>query len=133
MSLLPKLPCRRLFIDSRFAEGTATDFVVNIPEAGLDLGDNTVCYVDSISVPSIQNVLPTRSRIYYREQTTSSTRLLMVDIPVKHYGQADLVSTIQSALNGNPSKLLASTYEVSFDSVATCSSNSSAAKASRQI
>ena len=67
MSLLPKLPCRRLFIDSRFAEGTATDFVVNIPEAGLDLGDNTVCYVDSISVPSIQNVLPTRNRIYYEE------------------------------------------------------------------
>ena len=100
MSLLPKLPCRRLFIDSRFAEGTATDFAVNIPEAGLDLPDNCVAYVDSISVPSIQNVLPTRNRIYYRETTSSSTKLLTVDIPVKHYGQADLVSTIQSSCNG---------------------------------
>ena len=46
-------------------------------------------------------------------------RALHVDIPVKHYGQPDLVSTIQSALNGNPSKLLTSTYEVSFDAVAS--------------
>ena len=38
---------------------------------------------------------------------------------MKHYSQANLVSTIQSALNGNPSKLLTSTYEVSFDSVAS--------------
>ena len=72
MSLLPKLPCRRLFIDSRFAEGTATDFTVNIPEAGLDLGDNTVCYVDSISGPSTKNVLPTRNRMYYEEATQST-------------------------------------------------------------
>ena len=56
MSLLPKIPCRKLWIDSRFAEGTATDFVVEIPEGGLDLPDNCVAYVDQISVPSVQNV-----------------------------------------------------------------------------
>ena len=72
MSLLPELPCRWLFIDSRFAEGTATDFTVNIPEAELDLGDNPVCYVDSISVPSIQNFLPTRNRINYEEAAQST-------------------------------------------------------------
>ena len=76
MSLLPKLPCRRLYIDSRFAEGTATDFVVNLPEAGIDLPDNCVAYVDAISVPSIQNVFDGKNRIYYQEQTTTHTRLL---------------------------------------------------------
>ena len=65
MPLLPKLPCRRLYIDSRFAEGTATDFTVNLPEAGLDLPDNCVAYVDAISVPSIQNVFEGKNRIYY--------------------------------------------------------------------
>ena len=68
MSLLPKLPCRRLFIDSRFAEGTATDFTVTIPDAGLDLPDNCVAYVDAISVSSIQNVFDGRNRIYYEEK-----------------------------------------------------------------
>ena len=81
MSLLPKLPCRRLYIDSRFAEGTATDFVVNIPEAGLDLPDNCVAYVDSISVPSIQNVPYTRNRLYYKERNAAGLeRVLMIDL-----------------------------------------------------
>ena len=31
-----------------------------------------MCYVDSISAPSIQNVLPTRNRIYYEEATQST-------------------------------------------------------------
>ena len=53
MSLLPQIPCRKLFVDSRFAEGNASDFTVEIPEGGLDLGDNTVAFVDQISVPPI--------------------------------------------------------------------------------
>ena len=67
MSLLPKIPCRKLFVDSRFSEGTASDFTVEIPEGGLDLGDNTVAFVDQISVPSIQNVVDGRNTIYYEE------------------------------------------------------------------
>lgn len=67
MSLLPKIPCRKLFCDSRFAEGTASEFTVEIPEGGLDLGDNTVAFVDQISVPSIQNVVDGRNTIYYEE------------------------------------------------------------------
>ena len=42
MSLLPQIPCRKLFVDSRFAEGNASAFTMEIPEGGLDLGDNTV-------------------------------------------------------------------------------------------
>ena len=67
MSLLPKIPCRKLFCDSRFAEGDASGFTVEIPEGGLDLGDNTVAFVDQISVPSIQNVVDGRNTIFYEE------------------------------------------------------------------
>ena len=67
MSLLPQIPCRKLFVDSRFAEGNASEFTVEIPEGGLDLGDNTVAFVDQISVPSIQNVVDGRNTIYYEE------------------------------------------------------------------
>ena len=67
MSLLPQIPCRKLFCDSRFAEGNASELTVEIPEGGLDLGDNTVAFVDQISVPSIQNVVDGRNTIYYEE------------------------------------------------------------------
>ena len=80
MSLLPKIPCRKLFIDSRFGQGTSSDFTVEVPEGGLDLGDNTVAYVDSISVPSLQNVFDGRNRIYYKETTSTAERILYVDI-----------------------------------------------------
>ena len=66
--MLQKIPCRKLFVDSRFAqEGTATDFSIEVPEGGLDLGDNTVAFVDQISVPSIQNVYEGKNQIYYEE------------------------------------------------------------------
>ena len=67
MSLLPQIPCRKLFVDSRFAEGNASEFTVEIPEGGLDLGDNTVAFVDQISVPCIQNVIDGRNTIFYEE------------------------------------------------------------------
>ncbi len=58
MSLIPRLPCRKLFIDSRFAEeGNATDFVVQLPPGDLDLPGNCVAFIDQIGVPSFQEFL----------------------------------------------------------------------------
>ena len=68
MSLIPRLPCRKLFIDSRFGEGNATEFTVEIPQGGLDLPDNCVAFIDQISVPSFQNVFTGRHRLYTREE-----------------------------------------------------------------
>ena len=68
MSLIPWLPCRKLFIDSRFAEGNATEFEVEIPQGGLDLPDNCVAFIDQISVPSFQNVFEGNARLYYAEK-----------------------------------------------------------------
>ena len=115
MSLLPKLPCRRLYIDSRFAEGTATDFVVNIPEAGLDLPDNCVAYVDSISVPSIQNVPYTRNRLYYKERNAAGLeRVLVIDLFPWNYSADSWASNVQTKLNNKTSKLITATYDVSY-------------------
>ena len=81
-------------MDSRFGQGTASDFSVEIPEGGLDLGDNTVAYVDSISVPSLQNVFDGRNRIYYKETTSTDERLLYVDIYPWNYSQSALATRI---------------------------------------
>ena len=70
MSLLPRIPCRKLFIDSRFAlpGGTSTEFEVEIPQGGLDLPDNTVGFIDAISAPSFPNIFIGKHRIYYRQE-----------------------------------------------------------------
>ena len=70
MSLLPRIPCRKLFIDSRFAlpGGTSTEFEVEIPQGGLDLPDNCVGFVDAISVPSFPNIFLGKHRVYYRQE-----------------------------------------------------------------
>ena len=67
MSLLPRIPCRKLLIDSRHAEegGTATQFSVEIPQGGLDLPDNAVMFIDQISVPSFPNCFDGRNYLYY--------------------------------------------------------------------
>ena len=118
MNLLPKIPCRKLFVDSRFGEGTSTDFSVDIPEGGLDLGDNTVAYVDQISVPSLQNVFDGRNRIYYKETTNTNERLLYVDIYPWNYSQSGLATRITNTLNGNSNKLITATYDVTYDAPA---------------
>ena len=69
MSLLPRIPCRKLWIVSRFAVpgGSATEFEIEVPQGGLDLPDNCVGFIDSISVPSFPNVFEGRDLLYVRE------------------------------------------------------------------
>ena len=76
MSLLPRIPCIKLFIDSRYAlpGGSATEFEVEIPQGGLDLPDNCVGFIDAISVPSFPNVFEGRDRIYIREDPYAPLR-----------------------------------------------------------
>ena len=104
-----------MFVDSRFAQGTATDFTVEIPEGGLDLPDNCVAYVDQISVPSVQNVPYTRTRVYYKESVASGQeKILMVELFPWNYSQASLAQNIQNKLNTKTAKLISATYDVSY-------------------
>ena len=67
MSLLPRIPCRKLFIDSRYAlpGSTATEFEVEVPQGGIDCPDNCVGIVDQISIPSFPNVFAGKNNLYY--------------------------------------------------------------------
>ena len=103
MSLLPRIPCRKLFIDSRFAlpGGTATEFEVEIPQGGLDLPDNCVGFIDAISVPSFPNVFEGRDRIYLREDTPTTIKLRYVTLAANNYSAATLKDELQIRLNEN--------------------------------
>ena len=97
MSLLPKIPLRKLFIDSRFSlpGGTATDFEIEIPQGGLDLLDNTIVMIPEISVPSFPNVFSGKDRLYYREIGPNDITFRYLTIPENNYK----ASTFKDALN----------------------------------
>ena len=87
MSLLPRIPLRKLFIDSRYAlpGSTATDFEIEIPQGGLDLLDNTIAMIPEISVPSSPNVFAGKDRLYYREEANTAITFRYLEFPTTHY------------------------------------------------
>ena len=91
MSLIPRLPCRKLFIDSRFGEGNATEFTVEIPQGGLDLPDNCVAFIDQISVPSFPNVFRGRHRLYVREEINHMARFQAFELDVDNHTFAQFI------------------------------------------
>ena len=100
MSLLPRIPCRKFFIDSRFAlpGGTSTEFEVEIPQGGLDLPDNCVGFVDAISVPSFPNIFLGKHRVYYRQATGDLIEFLSEELTSKQYTLAGLVFALNNTL-----------------------------------
>ena len=120
MSLIPRLPCRKLFIDRRYAlpGGTATKFEVEVPQGGIDCPDNCVAFIDQISVPSFPNTFVGRNRIYFREWQASShkVRYRYVELPEQEYDTlAALCTGIQSALTAASVSQLANSYQLSPD------------------
>ena len=100
MSLLPRISCRKLYIDSRFAlpGGTATEFEVEIPQGGLDLPDNCVGFVDSISVPSFPNIFLGKHRIYYRQERGNQIEFLSEELSEKQYTVTGLGFALNNTL-----------------------------------
>ncbi len=97
MSLLPRIPLRKLFINSRFAlpGGASTKFENEIPQGGLGLGDNTIAMIPEISVPSFPNVFDGKDRLYYREIGPNDTTFRFLAIPENNYK----APTFKDALN----------------------------------
>ena len=95
------MPCRKLFIDSRFAlpGGRSTEFEVEIPQGGLDLPDNCVGFVDSISVPSFPNIFIGKHRIYDRQEKVGGNIEFVADgLSADQYTLAGLATAINNTL-----------------------------------
>ena len=107
MPLLPRIPCRKLFVDSRHAlpGGSSTEFKVEIPQGGIDLPDSCVAFIDSISIPSFPNVFTGRHRLFYREETAHEIALRYVALTGDNNTLVQFVAALGTALTGNPSAL----------------------------
>ena len=116
MSLLPRIPCRKLFIDSRYAlRGSSTHFEVEIPEGGLDLPDNCVGIIDHISVPSFPNVFHGRHRLYYRKPTSSDVHYKYVELTPDNLSLAEFASELLTAIAQNTPIINRNTFNITTD------------------
>ena len=94
---------KKVYIDSRYKTNDSvsnSDFKFEIKGEAPDLPENTICYIDDISIPRSWYSLEDPNnklyikRIYNDTQTTGT----ILTIPVGNYNTARLASTIQNLL-----------------------------------
>ena len=93
---------KKVYIDSRYKTSDSisnSDFRFELKEA-LDLCENTVCYIDDISIPHSWYTIENYSNKLYIENTHSDLSLSasVLSLPSGNYNVSNLASTLQSVL-----------------------------------
>ena len=94
---------KKVYIDSRYKTSDSysdSEFNIELKEA-IDLPDNTVCYVDDISIPHTwYTVEHYNNRLYVQHSntTTGGNDYFILQIPFGNYNGASLASEFQTQL-----------------------------------
>ena len=93
---------KKVYVDSRYKTNDSvsnSDFKFELKEA-LDLADNTVCYIDDISIPHTWYSIENNNNKLYVENTYPDFSLSasVLTIPEGNYNASNLASTLQSTL-----------------------------------
>ena len=95
-----ELKFRTLYFDSRLrSSGTNSDFEYQLSES-FTTPENTICYIDSISVPHSWNTISEdNNTLYLAEKVGSVHTIRVVTLPIGDYKTSTLRSAIETALN----------------------------------
>ena len=92
---------KKVYVDSRYKTSDSidnSDFKFEIKE-GLDLSDNTVCYIDDISIPHTWYTIETYNNQLYIETTNNSiTNATIITLPNGNYTASSLAITLSLIL-----------------------------------
>ena len=93
---------KKVYIDSRYKTNDSvsnSDFKFELKRA-LDLGENTVCYIDDISIPHSWHTIENYNNKLYIGNTRSDLSLpaSVLSLPSGNYNASNLASTLQSVL-----------------------------------
>jgi len=95
---------KKVYIDSRYKTSDSksdSDFKFELKEA-IDLPENTVCYVDDISIPhtwyTVEEDYNNRLFISHQNTVTNIDDLIVITIPSGNYTGASLASALQTGL-----------------------------------
>lgn len=111
---------KKLYIDSRFGEGTGSQFTYELPETITTTSD-CVAWITDVSVPIAWHTIDVHNdKLYLIEDDGSGIpRARTVSLPTQDYVATSLVSALQTALNTNGAgpaqKHVTGSYSVSFD------------------
>ena len=128
---------KKVYIDSRYKTNDSvsnSDFKFELKEA-LDLPDNTVCYIDDISIPhSWYSIEDFNNKLYikriYGDEANPQTTGTILTIPVGNYNTTRLASTLQTLLRARydgdinfPDDAMTCTYENSRGTIKITANN----------
>ena len=105
---------RKIYIDSRQAQGTGSDFTLTLKQS-VQVPENTVAYIDDVILPNtFLTVDANRCYIYMSETVGTATLSFRTQIAYGNYAGIDLAAALQTALRQhtiiNPGQ-----YSVNFD------------------
>ena len=113
---------KKLYLDSRFAEGNGSNFTIELPET-VNCSPDAVCWVTDVSFPIAWHTINIHNdKIFMLEQQSPDHdwQARVVQIPKKDYTLgSDLVTQVKNALNNSGPeaafKSVAGTYDVTFN------------------
>jgi hypothetical protein len=114
---------KKIYIDSRFAEGNGSEFTVELPET-VNCGPDTVAYITDVCFPVAWHTIDVHNnKIFMLERRSPDfpVQARVIEIPMKDYVLGStLVTEVQTALNLNGPSLAArknviGSYAVTFN------------------
>ena len=120
---------KKVYVDSRYKTSDSidnSDFKFEIKE-GLDLSDNTVCYIDDISIPHTWYTIETYNNQLYIETTNNSiTNATIIILPDGNYTASGLAITMALLLQtGFPEICFSYNYNNNVGTIKITSSSDS--------
>jgi len=111
---------KKIYVDSRFAEGNGSQFTLELPET-VNCSQDAVAWITDVSFPIAWHTIDIHNdRVYLLEKTSDPIpHARIVKIPIKNYTLgSDLVAQVKLALNtsgvGAAFKHVSGTYDVTF-------------------
>ena len=105
---------RKIYIDSRQAQGTGSDFTLTLKQSE-QAPENTLCYIDDVILPNtFLTVDANRCYVYISETFSGITLSFRSQIPYGNYAGVDLASALQTALRQH-TIMNDDNYVVTFD------------------
>ena len=105
---------RKIFIDSRQAQGTGSDFTLTLKQS-VQVPENTVAYIDDVILPNaFLAVDANRCNIYISETVGTATLSFRTQIAHGNYAGIDLAAELQTTLRQHTT-ISNGQYSVNFD------------------
>jgi len=117
---MEKLDIKKVYIDTRFktadSKGDA-DFTVQLPKS-FNIPDDTVCYVDDVSIPvSWPTIGDRNNKFYFSVNFDDFTYWFDVTLDTKNYNGQSFVTELENKMNDAVALIYHITFQLTYDTL----------------